>query len=87
MAADSIWSDGFPSGCDRCYGAVSGSNFVTVVSDVVDFVELRARAACDVEAFDVAKPTSPKRASLGAGETIRLEQSESSDFIVRGQFR
>jgi len=87
MAADSIWSDGFPSGCDRCYGAVNGSDFVTMVSDVVDFVELRARGGCDVEVFDVARPTAPRRASLGAGETIRLEQRESSDFIVRGRFR
>jgi hypothetical protein len=88
LAADAIWSDGVVAwGCDRCYGAVSGGAFVTMVSDIVDHVNLRAAQACDVTAIDCGSGKQTA-ASLSAGQVWQLDQAVAgTDLIINGTYR
>src|SRR5262252_423891 len=88
LAADAIWSDGIvPWGCDRCYGGVSGGRFVTMVSDIVDYVVLRASHACDCVAYDCGTGKET-RATLEAGGLWQLDQHVAgTDLIINGTFR
>ena len=87
LAADCIWSDGnYDHGVDRCYGANTAAGFVTMLSDVVNWVELRAARACQVRIFNVLTPAAAVlEADVPAGGTIRL--TSSGDYVVRGTFR
>lgn len=85
LAADTIWSDhNADHGCDRCYGAVQGSNFVTMVSDVFNWCELRAARGCHVKVFNVLQPaTAVIEADMAAGGVLRI--SSSGDYVVQGR--
>jgi len=86
LAADSIWSDGILSyGCDRCYGAVAGSEFITMVSDVVDHVELRAGQHCSIVAYNVASAGTIGVYELQAGQTCQLS-GNVPDVVIYGTF-
>jgi hypothetical protein len=85
LIADMIWSDpGSDHGCDRCYGAVHPQDgFVTIVSDVVVRVDLRAARGCKVEVWS-GVGRKVREATLDAGQVIRLDPD---DYIVRGAWR
>lgn len=87
LAADTIWSDHQAAhGCDRCYGATTPTGFVTMISDVVSWVELRAARAAHVQIFNVLTPATPVlEADVPAGGILKL--SSSGDYVARGTYR
>ena len=87
LAADCIWSDhNADHGVDRCYGAYNAAGFVTMLSDVYNWVDLRAARACHLRIYNVLTPAAPVlEADAPAGATIRI--TASGDYVAHGAFK
>lgn len=86
LVADFIWSDGHAHGCDRCYGAIHGDQFVTMVSDVVDYVMLRASRRSEIQVIAAHDGSMVVADVIAEGASVRLEASRGVDYLVLGRF-